>query len=277
MKIYYYINGSQRVGPFNKQELMNLVGNGTLALNDLIYDVRNSQWTKILSHPDFLKTEARVAESAKMVNEDNTLSVSINTSGTNSSIGTVSSIQLSNSQTGSSTQIDPRHPQLKWSIKQGVRTLGPLNTLAILIMYKNGELGDKDLIKSDKDNEWKTFRGVFPSSMLEQIKMMEPAAGAASDGPEFVKFNQLIYAGNMLTQNIVHGLSISPNGITFASSSPIFKDSEEVTVMFQSTKGRPISIPGAIASVSNIPSKHDGFPLIKYVLKFNAQFALTNL
>lgn len=264
------MNANQRTGPFSKIDILNLVGKNTLALNDLIYDVRTSQWGKILDHQDFLRPENAATPAPKSPVSENTLSVSLTTP-----TGAIASAGSTQTQ---SVVIDPKHPQLKWSFKKGPVTLGPVNTISLLTMYKKGELKENDLVKTDKELEWKTIKKIFPAAMLEQISMMEPAqepqAKLSFDNSQL---NQLVYAGNKQVQHIVYAISITTANMIICTSNAVFKESEEVTIMFTSVKGRPISIPGVIAGKSTIPSQHDGFPLIKYTIKFNAPFSLANL
>lgn len=270
MKHFYYLKQGQRLGPASKIEILNLVGKDILGLNDEIFDVRTSKWSLILAHPDFLKVKTENTSKGISAGRENTLSVSIAT--------TTGITSATNTITGGKTQaIDPRHPQLRWNYKKGATTLGPLSTLTLLMMYRDGSLKDGDLVKSDRELEWKTVKKIFPPELLEQIKMMEPAADKNKLPLDAVKFEQLLYVGNKTTQHIVFGISITPNTLTFVTSGSVFQENEEVTCLFQSSKGRPMSLPGVIANYSNTPSKFDGFPLIKYVMKFNAQFGLANL
>jgi hypothetical protein len=273
MKHFYYISQGQRLGPASKIDILNLVGKDVLGLNDEIFDVRTSKWFMILAHPDFLKTKAENTAAGVSAGRESTLSISIaNPTGITSATSSMTA-----GKTQATQAIDPKHPQLKWNYKKGATTLGPVSTLGLLMMYRDGSLKDGDIVKSDREPEWKTVKKIFPPELLEQIKMMEPAVDTNKLPLDAVKFEQLLYVGNKTTQHIVFGISITPNTLTFVTSGVAFQENEEVTCLFQSSKGRPMNLSGVIANQSNTPSKFDGFPLIKYVMKFNVQFGLANL
>lgn len=310
-KYFIFSDGLNKFGPFSKAEIESMMFENRLYLTDMIFDIRNRQWSKILLHPDFEDNTPEVVETndgiAGLMPDRATVDGAkikkegIKDLAITQIIGAAKKEEQAKqkkvfnilqdgitTQNDNSGQNDKLHLEdldaNKWYIKEGAVVLGPYHLLTILTMMRDHSLDERNYVRKGKTGPWLIPTMAFSSQEIMSFSALTPGktssllpARAWQRKNLRRDFDLLFYVNDGKQEYIVQGFDISENGISFVTMVPVFNIGQRLACSLVMSIDNILRADGQVLRIEKVESKEVDMTLTKYALKLDQKIDLARI
>ena len=310
-KFFIFSDGLNKFGPFSKEEIEKMMFENKLFLTDMIFDVRNKQWSKILLHPDFVDDTPEIVETSDgimglmpdraTVDGDKIKKEGVKDLAIKQIIDAAKKEDKAKQkkifnilQDGITTEGDSSGKvetleledldANKWYIKEGAVILGPYHFLTILTMMRDHSLDERNFVRKGKTGQWMIPTMAFSSQEMQSFAALTPGktksllpARAWQRKNLRREFDLLFYVNDGKQEFIVQGFDISEQGVSFVTMAPVFNIGQKLSCSLVMAIDNILRADGEVLRIEKVDSKEVDMTLTKYALKLDQKIDLSRI
>lgn len=269
---FYISDGVYQFGPFNKQELFDLISDAQVSVTDYVYDNQNKQWRVLASFVEEFNSKHK-----QSVLSNSYSIVGLNPESQSTSNGFVELIDNSNHKINQFSPMVQKSVQ-RWWIKEERFLLGPYHFLTLLSLWNQGGIEPQHLILSEENDLGTEAIIFFKDSNVEKYKRLKPQkflAGHFSNQTrrkyQRVASDQLIFIYSDTACKIVQLYDLSPISLSFVSVDECFFRGDELVCTLVDSNQKQHQFDARLSNVSKLDTLDGKIVLKKYVLQLDEE------
>ena len=306
-KCFFVTDGLNRIGPFDKDEILKMLFAAQISLTDSILDSRDNILLPVLQHMDFggdgnfnssVNKQPIIANSIAKTIDFSTLRATPLNSGkspnsekkinktdpdktsTSANARGVENKQSGLMQTTPTTQFVNTNTNMNFYLKLNKKEYGPFRFLILLSLYQQKKISLESDVRSESDQSWKKLADILPTDLQNSVHMM-PIMNSNVLPKNFWKrknlrldFEEMVIIANDTYSLVGRSIDLSTDGMAIVWVYDVPLEQEFLITLFD-LKRNLVQIKGKLTRKESIPNS-DKFPIFKAVFMFLEKLEIKN-
>ena len=311
-KFFYVTDGTNKIGPYSKDEILQMLFSAHISLTDSILDTRDNILSPLLQHEDFggagnvnatvnkgpisqsvmakridfssLKTN--LTKTPEELRKERKLKRPVNPDAgtepttTRAMPPVLGDDPTSITQITSTTRVINSNNNLNFYLRLKEKEYGPFKFLILLSLYKENKINLDSQIKTEHDKAYKKLSDFLPAELQKSIHMT-PIMNSSVVPKNFwkrknlrVDYEEMVIIANENYSLVAKSIDLSADGIAVFWVYDIPLNEKFTLTLFDVAKNL-IQISGTLTRKEAIPN-NDNFPLFKAVFIFSEKLDIKN-
>ena len=309
-KFFYVTDGTNKIGPYSKDEILQMLFSAHISLTDSILDTRDNILSPLLQHEDFGGAGNVNATVNKQPISQNVIAKRIDFSSLKTTLPKTSmdvrkerklkrqtpegtekeptqavppvlgDDPTAITQITSTTRVINANTNLNFFLKLGEKEYGPFKFLILLSLFKENKITLDSAIKTANDTSYRKLADFLPAELQKSIHMT-PIMNANVVPKNFWKrknlrldYEEMVIITNESYSLVAKSIDLSAEGIAVFWVYDIPVNEKFTLTLFDKAKNL-VQVPGTLVRKEAIPN-NDNFPLYKAVFIFSEKLDIKN-